>query len=320
MSRRVSPAMIGGFVVSGIVLTVAGVILFGSGRMFDETRSYVSFFPGSVNGLVEGANVSFRGVPIGTVNQVLLAMNFDDDLLSEDMRVPVVFEIDLTRVASLGVQGDLEEADRMQLLLDRGLSARLDTESFLTGRLYVSLDFRPGTDRFLQGMETEYVEIPTVRSPFAEIQEQFHDIADNFIDTDIDQLLGSIRQTLDGMNQFMTSDQLQGLPGDVDRMVENLDLTLESVRSLTETVEASIGPLEDQVTSAAENAERSMEDVDQTLESLRGVMGPDAPLIVSLVGTLQELEAAARSLRRVSDLIERDPSILVRGRATGGGS
>ena len=63
-----------------------------------------------------------------------------------------------------------------------------------------------------------------------------------------------------------------------------------------------------------------MEDVDQTLESLRGMMGPDAPLIVSLVGTLQELEAAARSLRRVSDLIERDPSILVRGRATGGGS
>ena len=100
----------------------------------------------------------------------------------------------------------------------------------------------------------------------------------------------------------------------------NLDLTLESVRSLTETVEASIGPLEEQVASAAENAERSMEDVDQTLESLRSVMGPDAPLIVSLVGTLQELEAAARSLRRVSDLIERDPSILVRGRATGGGS
>jgi paraquat-inducible protein B len=312
--------MIGGFVVSGIVLTVAGVILFGSGRMFDETRSYVSFFPGSVNGLVEGANVSFRGVPIGTVQEVLLAMNFEDDAMSEDMRVPVVFEIDLTRVASLGVQGDLEEEDRMQLLLDRGLSARLDTESFLTGRLYVSLDFRPNTDRFLLGTETEYVEIPSVRSPFAEIQEQFHDIADNFIDMDVDDLLGSLRATLDGMNQFMTSEQLQGLPGDVDRMVDNLDLTLESVRSLTETVEASIGPLEDHVASAAENAERSMEDVDQTLESLRGVMGPDAPLIVSLVGTLQELEAAARSLRRVSDLIERDPSILVRGRATGGGS
>ena len=48
MNNRVSPAMIGGFVVSGIVLAVTGVILFGSGRLFDETQTYVSFFPGSV--------------------------------------------------------------------------------------------------------------------------------------------------------------------------------------------------------------------------------------------------------------------------------
>ena len=62
MNNRVSPALIGSFVVSGIVLVVAAVIVFGSGRVFQQRESFVAFFPGSVNGLTVGSNVSFRGL------------------------------------------------------------------------------------------------------------------------------------------------------------------------------------------------------------------------------------------------------------------
>ena len=36
MNNRVSPALIGSFVVSAVVLIVAGVLIFGSGRAFDS--------------------------------------------------------------------------------------------------------------------------------------------------------------------------------------------------------------------------------------------------------------------------------------------
>ena len=46
MSRQVSPAMIGSFVVSGIVLVVAAVIIFGSGTAFDKKERFVAFATG----------------------------------------------------------------------------------------------------------------------------------------------------------------------------------------------------------------------------------------------------------------------------------
>lgn len=318
MKKTVSPALIGTFVMSGIVLAVIAVLLFGSGRAFEQRETYVSFFPGSVNGLSVGSNVAFRGVPIGSVTDVRLAMDFDAQDMGVDMLIPVVYEINLTTLANRGVTSGLSDAERMSILLDRGLSARLDTESLLTGRLYVSLDFRPDAERFTQG-EADFLEIPSVRSPMGEVTTQLNALADKFVAMDVDEIVTSLRATLDGMNALLTNEGLQRLPETVDVVVDDLEITLRSVRDLAQAIESSVGPLESQVTEATERAEESMAEVDATLSSLQEVMDPNAPLVTGLVSTLGELEEAARALRRVSELIERDPSVLVRGRANGSG-
>lgn len=318
MKKKVSPELIGAFVVSGIVLTVIAVLIFGSGRAFERRETYVSFFPGSVNGLSVGSTVAFRGVPIGSVTDVRLAMNFSTDDMGVDMLIPVVYEINLTTLANRGVTSDLTDVERMGILLEQGLSARLDTESLLTGRLYVSLDFRPDAERFVQG-EGDVLEIPAVRSPMGEVTTQLNALADKFVAMDVDEIVTSLRATLDGMNALLTNEGLQRLPENVDIVVDNLDVTLRSVRDLAAAIESTVEPLEQRVADAAERTETSMVQVDETMASLEEVLTPDAPLVVGLVSTMEELEEAARALRRVSELIERDPSVLVRGRATGGG-
>ena len=167
MNNRVSPALIGSFVVSGIVLVVAAVIVFGSGRVFQERESFVAFFPGSVNGLTVGSNVSFRGVNVGSVRQVLLSMGGDSLALGNEYRIPVVFDIDQSMIESRGARVRLGDPEQFQQMIDMGISARLDTESLLTGRLYVALDFRPEADPVFFGATHEYPEIPTVPSPMA---------------------------------------------------------------------------------------------------------------------------------------------------------
>ncbi len=318
MKKKVSPELIGAFVVSGIVLAVIAVLIFGSGRAFERRETYVSFFPGSVNGLSVGSTVAFRGVPIGSVTDVRLAMNFSTDDMGVDMLIPVVYEINLTTLANRGVTSDLTDVERMGILLEQGLSARLDTESLLTGRLYVSLDFRPDAERFVQG-EGDVLEIPAVRSPMGEVTTQLNALADKFVAMDVDEIVTSLRATLDGMNALLTNEGLQRLPENVDIVVDNLDVTLRSVRDLAAAIESSVEPLEQRVADAAVRTETSMVQVDETMASLEEVLAPDAPLVVGLVSTMEELEEAARALRRVSELIERDPSVLVRGRATGGG-
>ena len=70
MGSKISPTMIGAFVVSAIVLAVAGVLLFGGGKFFQEKLPFVMFFDSSVVGLNVGAPVIFRGVQMGQVTEI----------------------------------------------------------------------------------------------------------------------------------------------------------------------------------------------------------------------------------------------------------
>ena len=320
MNNRVSPALIGSFVVSGIALVVAAVIVFGSGRAFEERETFVAFFPGSVNGLTVGSNVSFRGVNVGTVRRILLSMGDDSLTMGADYRIPVVFDIDQSMIQARGARIQLGDPAQLQQMLDMGMSARLDTESILTGRLYVSLDFRPAENPVYHGATYEFPEIPTVPSPMAEVQEKIRELADRFSEVDLEEIFRATRATLDGIEEIVTDDELQAVAANVNNLVVSVDETVAGIRDLVAAVDTTVGPVQQRFSSAAARAEVSMDEIDETMDALEAVLEPDSPLILGLVGTLEELQLAAQSLRRVAELIDRDPSILVRGRATGGGS
>ena len=75
MSKKANPGLIGLFVIGAVVLLVAAVLLFGSGRLFKETDLSVTYFEGSVTGLQKGSAVLFRGVPVGSVAEVFATVD-----------------------------------------------------------------------------------------------------------------------------------------------------------------------------------------------------------------------------------------------------
>ena len=200
------------------------------------------------------------------------------------------------------------------------MSARLDTESLLTGRLYVDLDFRPEANPVFYGATHEFPEVPTVPSPMAEVQEKIRELADRLADVDLEAIFTAMRSTLDGIEDIVTDQELQSVATNVNSLVASVDETVLGIQDLVLAVDTTVGPVQQRFSSAAERAETSMQEIDETMDALEAVLEPDSPLIVGLVETLEELQLAARSLRRVAELVDRDPSILVRGRAPGGGS
>ena len=76
MNKKISPTLIGAFVVGAVALLVIAVIAFGSGRLFRETKEFVLYFDGTVNGLHVGAPVKFKGVEIGSVKDILLQIGW----------------------------------------------------------------------------------------------------------------------------------------------------------------------------------------------------------------------------------------------------
>src|ERR1700754_1133188 len=132
------PALVGGFVLSGLALGVAAILLFGGLRLFSSSDQAVVLFPGSVSGLAVGAPVTFRGVQVGSVRRVLLRIDVKD----LTARIPVY--IDLPRDSVALVHGPFAgPRAAVESMLRAGLKAQLSTSSFVTGQLQVDLDLRP---------------------------------------------------------------------------------------------------------------------------------------------------------------------------------
>jgi paraquat-inducible protein B len=155
-SRRANPAVVGGFVLGAIGLATAVVVVWGSGRFFRHTVTFVSYFSGSVNGLNLGAPVKFRGVQIGSVIEIRSRMERAGTVNPEQFRIPVWFELDPKQISELGGTIVL---DRVQIdeMIAQGLRAQLQLESIVTGVLYLGVDFFPDSPVVL--VQTERPEI-----------------------------------------------------------------------------------------------------------------------------------------------------------------
>jgi len=61
MGKRVSPTLVGAFVLGAVALAVVTVVVLGSGRLFQRKHLFALYFSSDVNGLKVGAPVKFRG-------------------------------------------------------------------------------------------------------------------------------------------------------------------------------------------------------------------------------------------------------------------
>src|SRR5215831_9717542 len=133
MARKAKPALIGAFVLGAIVLAVVGLIIFGGGKFFTQRQVFVAYFDESVNGLTIGAPVTFNGVKIGSVTDIKVVVDRDE----VKGWTPVFFEVEADRFEDrAGHRIKFEPgAPILKHLIDRGMRAQLETQSFVTGQL-----------------------------------------------------------------------------------------------------------------------------------------------------------------------------------------
>ena len=88
--KKSNPTALGLFLLIGLALGLAGVLVFSSGTLFHPKQKSILYFDGSLKGLSPGAPVKFRGVTIGKVDQILIRHN----QASDDFSMPVIIAID----------------------------------------------------------------------------------------------------------------------------------------------------------------------------------------------------------------------------------
>ena len=323
MSKKANPTTIGLFIVAGLALGIVGLLLFSSSRLFTSTLRCIVYFDSSLNGLNEGAPVKFRGVTIGEVDRVMIRYN----QATNDMSMPVIIELrdDLIRARWSG-ESALRNVDDLQRVIEAGLRASLETESLVTGVLFVSLEMvMDSTPPLFRQLTPKYPEIP---SRPTDIQQLLHNLARLDIaglTERLNSLITRVETSLSGLKLDEISDGVTGLVHSLDRVVTapaltnslaSLQVTLEQYRLLAEKLHSRVDPLADSVTNTLAEAGSALTQVRSGVQNLRDLLAPDSSLRNELTIALEQLAAAARSISGLAEYLERHPNALITGRGT----
>jgi len=328
MSKKASTTAIGAFIIGAVLLAVAGIVIFGGGNYFAKKSRYVIYVQGSVKGLNVGAPVLFKGVKVGEVTDIIMEF----DVKEMVFRIPVIIQLTegKTTIINAEFYEDFDEATPEELIIDlinRGLRAKLGTQSYITGLLYVNLDFFPEKEGKILGEESlgsdlELTEIPAIPSdmeelsrtfeniPFKEIARNLEDIT-NSIDhlvgaPQLSAILNSVDEATTTLNRMMTdlSTQLAYLSADLKTTINNTNRLVRNVNRQVEPMAKGFIGATDAATSALHQAQDTL-----SLEKGAGA-GLVADIKRAVEAATAALDQADTTLEAIEDLSNKDSEVI----------
>jgi paraquat-inducible protein B len=327
MSKPASKTLIGIFVLGAIALAVIGIVVLGSGKFFKQTLEVVSYFEGDIKGLNVGSPVTFRGVKVGSVTDIIL--RFDPRTL--DFKIPVFMEIEPDRIETIGPR-PTRKGEKMKPLIDKGLRAQLEMQSFVTGQLQVALDFFPDKPAKFVGTDPKYIEIPTVPTPLEQLAKKLEELP-------LEKIMKDVASAVEGINKVVNSPEVinaiqsasvaaeetknlvRNLNTRIDPILVNIDAAVKDAQNLIRTVNKQVEPLGpsiektfDGIEKTIKSAEATLNAAHKTIEGIDETVGEGSTVAYELEKTLGEVRSLARSIRDLTDYLERHPEALLRGK------
>jgi paraquat-inducible protein B len=244
---------------------------------------------------------------------------------ANDFSMPVVIAID-KKLAQVKSDELLRIGDKAHLaqIIGQGLRARLDSESLVTGVLYVALDIIPDAPPpIFHQLKPEYQEIPTVPSDLQELMAGLAHLNLQGLSEKLGAILtrvDSVLSQLDmpainaGVTNLLVSANHVVTTPDLTNSLASLRRTLDQADVLVRHVDGRVDPLVDSVTNTLSDARKTLADLRVGLQNISDLVGPDSSLRPSLAQTLEELGSASRSVADLAELLKRDPNALLVGR------
>lgn len=324
MSKRASPAMVGGFIVGGVTLVVAAVIVLGSGKLFKDTVEYISWFEGSVNGLNPGAPVKFMGVTIGQVTAIRLRAGPAGEFLDtaedfenweDNLRIPVFYELDRELLRREGTLIDVGDPVTAQLLVESGLRATMAVESILTGRKYISLSVdRSSPINVANDPNVDAYEIPTIETGLEWLERDVQGLMAKLTSLDVEGLVEAIKGAANDIGELASGEETRKALADLPGTLAEVRETLRTIQSAAASADTTMMSLRPRIDASSADIEAAAEELDATLANLRAVVEPGSPLLTKLEGSLHEISIAAAALGELADYLQQNPSALLRGK------
>ncbi|MBI1888133.1 MAG: MCE family protein [Nitrosomonadales bacterium] len=295
MEEKVNFVMVGVFVLALSAALIGGVLWLSSSKSYRASYDiYQTYMPDSVAGLNLDAPVRYRGVEVGRVQKITLA------------------------------PGNVEQV-QLTLAIERGVPVKVDTVAILqvqglTGIAYVELTGGGRDSPPLQKQAND--SYPVIKSGPSLMTR---------LDSAVTVLLTNLNRTSENLNAVLDEDNRRA----VKSTLADLAVLSRTLAARSGTIDASLAAaahtlknvsrLSDELPQLIQRVQRSADAFDRmsnelahagaragsTLDSAQQFSASTLPEVHQLVLELRDLTV---SLRHVSDQLEQDPSVLLRGK------
>jgi paraquat-inducible protein B len=306
MAATTTSLKLGLFTLAGIVAAVIAALVLGVRSLHVDTVAYHTYFDEAVTGLDVGAQVRFRGVPVGTVSQVTIA--------PDGRHVDVATAIRVEDVPRLVWSSEH----------DTGLRTQLETQG-LTGVKLVNIDFFdptanpppvlsfaasgryiPAKRSLLGGLEQNLDRtadrLPQIAdaviATLAHLEKIFATYDEAHLPAQISSALSDVRVTAADLDRVARSVDRAHLPDKTSATLAHLDSAVASVATILERVDGDAGLIA--------STQRATEAVSRLGQTTSGATA-------DLDRTLRDLGDAARAVRELVGALERDPDMFLKG-------
>jgi paraquat-inducible protein B len=237
---------------------------------------YLLYFEDDVRGLSSGAPVEFKGIKVGRV--VDFSLQFD--VKKKDFQIPVLVEFEPERIEQ--IHGKVPKGVKLiDEFVARGMRAQLRSGSLITGQKFIDLGFHPDAPPAKVRYDEAYPVLPTIPQP-------------------LKQLMASVENIIDRLEKIPT-----------DEIGRDVKTVLESVNSNLRKTETMFGDINEKVLPEITQA---LKKIQTSLAEIEKGYGADSSTNQELRKALDELAEAARSIRFLTEYLQRHPESLIRGK------
>jgi paraquat-inducible protein B len=337
--RGSTAALIGFFFLLAFSLLLVAVVFLSTGLKSSKNDAFfILCFDSSLNGLEVGAPVKFRGVRVGSVEKISVSYDPEQSVA----QTPIIIKtdpdfLDCCRDREKKGQHDTlvsretaqSQANFYQAQIAKGLSAKLSTDSFLTGKLFIELDYY--SDRRTRQLlpifhiegEKKLPQIPTVYSDIDRFMQQVEHINLPLLLDHLENCLSHLDEKIQKVDMDMIMKAVQAFSqfsrsADEIAQSETLKQGLAAIRDTFvqgsqtfKTWNENFPDLKAATQRLVKHISNAISDIQTNITS---VLDEDSPLQQEILKALKAFSDMIFKLQSLIEYLERNPNAILAGK------
>ena len=248
-STEVNYYKIGLFVLAGFCLTIAGLLVFGTSKLFERTIYIETYFNESVQGISVGSPVKYRGMQIGYVKRISFASEIyqgnDGGTINSNSDRYIYVKMAITAPIFTSLSS-VQLKDMLAENVAAGLRIKLAQQG-LTGIAYLELNYvdpKHNSQLPINWRPKDYY-IPSSPSLMTEFTDNVQSVFNQLKEADVKKLFENIASLATSAKRISekTDHLLSRVDSPIETTVLNLKVMSENMRMLSEQLKNYPGQL-----------------------------------------------------------------------------